>query len=64
MKYYTLFLFSKIRKDVTKFVAAAVVIGALRVNNLSNLPDEILHNFISLHSLLKTKNLQSFILKL
>ena len=31
MKYHTLF-FSKIGKDVAKFAAAAVVIGALRVN--------------------------------
>ena len=30
MKYHTLFL-SKTRKDVSKFVSAAVVIGALRV---------------------------------
>ena len=30
MKYHSLFL-SKIRRDVAKFVSAAVVIGALRV---------------------------------
>ena len=37
MKYHVLF-FSKIRKDVAKFVAAAVVIGALSVR-LSNMTD-------------------------
>ena len=31
MKYHSL-LFSKIKKDVAKFVSAAVVIGSLRVN--------------------------------
>ena len=31
-KYHALFFFLKIRKDVTKSVAAAVVIGALKGN--------------------------------
>ena len=36
MKYHTL-LFSKILKDVENLLSAAVVIGALRVNNSESL---------------------------
>ena len=41
MKYHTLF-FSQIRKDVAKFVSAAVLIGTLRV--------EIIELFLTLKS--------------
>ena len=37
MKYHTLFFFQKLEKMSQKLSSAAVVIGALRVNSLSEL---------------------------